>query len=72
MEQGNPPRGVELLQKAAAAAPKSLEIRYHLAQGYLKVGDKAKARAELERLLEGGEKFPQQAEAMALLKELRK
>ena len=72
VEQGNPTRGLELLQKAAAAAPKSPEIRYHLAQAWVKTGDKAKARNELERLLSGDEKFPQQTEAMALLKELRK
>ncbi len=71
IEQGNTKRGLELLQKAATAAPKAPEIRYHLAQGWLKSGDKAKARGELEQLLSTDAKFPQRAEAENLLKELR-
>ena len=70
-EQGDTSRGVELLQKAVAAAPGAQMIRYHLAQTYLKMGDKAKARAELERIQSTGIKFPQEAEAMNLLKQLR-
>ena len=42
VEQGNTTRGLELLQKAVAAAPKALEIRYHLAQAWVKSGDKVK------------------------------
>jgi Flp pilus assembly protein TadD len=71
VEQGNTKRGIEVLQKAVTAAPKTLEIRYHLAQALAKSGDKAKARNELERLLSTDAKFPQQAEALALLKQLR-
>ena len=71
VEQGNTKRGIEVLQKAVAAAPKAFEIRYHLAQALAKSGDKAKARNELERLLSTDAKFPQQAEALALLKQLR-
>jgi putative PEP-CTERM system TPR-repeat lipoprotein len=72
VEQGNTKRGLELLQKALTAAPKAPEIRYHLAQAWLKAGDKSKARDELERLLATGAKFPQQAEAKTLLEQLRK
>jgi predicted Zn-dependent protease len=71
VEQGNTKRGLELLQNAVAAAPKAHQIRYHLAQGWLKAGDKSKARDELERLLSNDAKFPQQAEAQNLLKQLR-
>ena len=53
-------------------APQAHEIRFHLAQAYAKAGDKSKARNELERLLSTEAKFPQQAEAMDLLKEMRK
>ena len=35
------------------------------------MGDKAKARAELERIESTGTAFPQQAEAMDLLKQLK-
>jgi len=71
IEQGNAKRGLELLQKAVTAAPNAPEFRYHLAQGWLKVGDKSKARDELERLVSMGAKFPQQAEAQNLLNQLR-
>src|SRR5262249_22121377 len=72
VEQGNTARGVELLRKAVVAAPQSPTIRYHLAQAWLKSGDKAKARDELEGLLSTGTKFPEQNEAQNLLKELRR
>ena len=71
VEQGNTARGLELLQKAVAAAPAAHEIRFHLAQAWLKAGDKAKARSELERLQATDAKFPQQAEAMKLLEQLK-
>jgi putative PEP-CTERM system TPR-repeat lipoprotein len=71
VEQGNTTRGLELLQKAVAAAPQAHEIRYHLAQAWLKAGDQSKARSELERLVASDVKFPQQAEAMNLLKKLK-
>ncbi len=72
IERGNTKRGLELLEKAAKAAPKSPQIAYHLAQGWAKVGDKSKARRELERLLATDVKFPQLAEAQKLFKELSK
>jgi len=72
VELGETKRGIDLLQKALSAAPKSQEIRYHLSQAWLKAGDKIKAREELERLLLAPDKFPQQAEALMLLQELRK
>ncbi len=71
VEQGKTARGIELLQKALTAAPKASEIRYHLAQAWLKAGEKAKARDELERLLTNDANFPRQSEAHALLKQLR-
>ena len=70
VEQGDITRGVDMLQKAIAAAPDAHEIRYHLAQAWLKAGDKVKARNELEGLLATDSKFPQRAEAMNLLKQL--
>ena len=70
-EQGNTSRAVELLQKAVAANPGAQDIRFHLAQTYLKMGDKIKARAELERIKSNGTKFNQESEAMNLLKQLK-
>lgn len=71
VEQGKTERGLELLERAVSLAPDAQEIRYHLAQAWLKAGDRVKARDELERILSGGAKFPQEQEATQLLKELR-
>ena len=70
VEQGNTARGLPLLQKAAAGAPESPEIRYHLAVGLHKSGDKNAARKELETLLAQNRPFPQLEEARSLLKAL--
>jgi predicted Zn-dependent protease len=72
VEQGDTKRGVELLEKAVAAAPKAPAIRYHLAQAWVKAGDKSKAKNELERLLLSDATFPERDAAMKLLNELRK
>ena len=70
MDQGKTSRGIELLQKAVAAAPNAPDIRYHLAQAWVKTGEKQKAHKELERLLATDVKFPQREEAWALLKQV--
>ncbi|RFC33429.1 MAG: putative PEP-CTERM system TPR-repeat lipoprotein [Candidatus Nitrotoga sp. SPKER] len=70
IEQGNATRGLPLLQKAVSVAPEAVDIRYHLVQGLVKSGDKAKARKELEQILATGKIFPQLEEAKALLKKL--
>lgn len=51
VEGGKTNQGVELLQKALAAAPDQHDIRFHLGAGLAKAGDRAGARAELEKLL---------------------
>jgi putative PEP-CTERM system TPR-repeat lipoprotein len=71
VEQGKTERGLGLLEQAVSLAPDAQEIRYHLAHAWLKSGDRIKARDELERILSGGTKFPQEQEAIQLLKELR-
>ncbi|UMR32048.1 tetratricopeptide repeat protein [Massilia sp. MB5] len=73
IEQGNTTRGIELLRKAIAGVPDERaagELRYHLAYGLHKSGDKAGARKELEKLLASGAQFPQLEEARSLLKQL--
>ncbi len=37
----------------------------------MKLGDKAKARIELDRIVSAGTKFPQEAAALEMLKNLR-
>jgi len=71
VEQGNTKRGIEVLQKAVAAAPDALMIRYHLAQGLAKSGDRAQAITHLERIVAAGAKFPQAPEALARLNQLK-
>ena len=68
VEQGDLKRGIPLLEKAVAKAPQANEIRYHLAAGLHKAGDKARARKELDKALADGKPFSQVEEARALLK----
>jgi putative PEP-CTERM system TPR-repeat lipoprotein len=69
-EQGNVARGLPLLKKAVSLAPEAPDLRYHLAFGLNKSGDKAGARAEIEKLLASNKPFAQADEARALLKQL--
>lgn len=71
VEQGNSSRGLPLLQKASSLASGLPDIRYHLAQGLIKAGEKAKAREELEQLLASGKPFANTDEAKALLGQLQ-
>ncbi len=68
VEQGDLKRGIPLLEKAVAKAPQANDIRYHLAAGLHKAGDKARARKELDKALADGKPFSQLEEARALLK----
>ncbi len=71
VEQGQTARGLKLLQQALSKAPDSAEIQWHLASAYARNGDTARARGELERLLDSGVAFPQVQEARALLRQLQ-
>jgi Flp pilus assembly protein TadD len=66
VEQGNTGRGVPLLQKAATLSPKDGDIRYHLAAGLSKAGDKAAAKQELDKLLAENAQFTQLEAARSL------
>lgn len=66
VEQGNTQRGLALLQKAAALAPRAGDIRYHLAVGLSKSGDKEGAKKELDKLLAENASFPQLDAARSL------
>lgn len=69
-ERGNAERGVELLQKAVAAAPEAHAIRLNLAKALVAAGRKDQAKLELEPLIKLGDKFPGKEEAAALMKTL--
>ena len=68
--QGQTARGLGYLREALTKMPDQPEIHWHLAYGLYKSGDRARARQELKRLLDGGLSFPQQVEARALLAQL--
>ena len=70
VEQGNTARGLPLLQKASGMAPNAPDIRYHLAVGLHKSGDKQGARKELDKLLADNKPFAQIDDARALLKSM--
>lgn len=67
---GQTQRGLDLLRQSLGKVPDSADIHWHLAAGYAKAGDKARARAELTQLLERGVAFPQESEAKRLLQGL--
>jgi tetratricopeptide (TPR) repeat protein len=58
------------LEKAAGRSPNSKVIHYHLAMAELKVGQRAKARENLETALSGGAKFAGSDDAKATLDSL--
>ncbi len=61
-----------LLREAVRRAPDGpLEIQYHLARGLIQAGERAEARALLQRLLDRGEEFAYREQAEAELAELR-
>ena len=63
-------RAIDLQLKALELQPASAGLRLNLAKIYVKAGDNAKAKAELDTLAKLGEKFPAQAEVATLLKSL--
>lgn len=71
VERGDTARGVAILREAVAQSPEARNIRYHLAAGLYKTGDKAAARKELQPLVAGDMAFAQADETRALLKQLQ-
>ena len=63
-------KALALQKKVVAAAPANDGFRLDLAKLYLKAGNKADARTELDRLAALGPKFPGQAEVISLRKDL--
>jgi predicted Zn-dependent protease len=72
LSEGENDRAVEILRKAAAAAPKSPEVRYHYVQALVNIGDRKGALAELEHLLVASPNFSESKAALGLLAALRK
>lgn len=70
VQAGQTDKGLALLKKASELAPQAAEVRLNLARAYLKAGQKAEARTELETLAKLGDKFNGQKEVAELLKGL--
>jgi len=70
VEKGDTARGIELLQKAVAAAPNAAAIRLNLARALIKAGQKDAAKKELDTLAKLGDKFAGQAEVAKLMQSL--
>ena len=71
LEQGDPERGLELLQEAAGKAPHIPAIRYHRAVALAKNQRRDEARKELERLLRDHSSFAEEEDARSLLAQLK-
>jgi len=70
VEQGDTERALPLLKKAKETSPQAGDVRYHLAVGMAKAGDKNGARKELEQLLAGDKDFSQIDAARTFLRQL--
>ena len=71
VQSGRTESGLIALQQAASNAPKSSDIRYHLAVALAKAGEKTRAKEELSLILQSDKAFSERASAEALLKELK-
>lgn len=72
VETGDARRALPILKEAVAKEPGAVTIRYHLAVAYEKMGDRSKARKELEQVLSAktDTPFPQREEARSMLRRL--
>ncbi|MDT3706972.1 MAG: PEP-CTERM system TPR-repeat protein PrsT [Thiobacillus sp.] len=69
-EQGQLPRAIELLGKAAAKMPRTGSVRYHYGVALVRVGQKTKAKKELEAAIATDRNFPEAEAAKAMLSTL--
>jgi putative PEP-CTERM system TPR-repeat lipoprotein len=67
VEQGQTKRGLELLEKASAAAPQQLDISLHLAKAQIKDGRKDAARTTLQGLVKAAPDTPEGKESKDLM-----
>ncbi|RPI44205.1 MAG: PEP-CTERM system TPR-repeat protein PrsT [Betaproteobacteria bacterium] len=68
---GRPERGRDILREAIKVAPSIPDLRYHHAVALAKSGQRKEARGELERAFSLPGKVTQEADAKALLEQLR-
>jgi cellulose synthase operon protein C len=66
-EDNQMPKALETMKKAVALQPENHGLKLNLAQMYLRAGDKAAAKTELDELAKLGDKFAGQAKVTELL-----
>lgn len=71
VEQGNVARGLPVLLRASKLAPGASDIRYHVAMGLVKAGDKPAARKELQMIVKNDEQFSQIDDVRGMLRQLQ-
>jgi len=67
VEQGQTKRGLELLEKASAAAPAQRDIAMHLAKAQIKDGRKDAARATLQSIVKAAPDSVEGQESKSLM-----
>ncbi|MDX2504981.1 MAG: PEP-CTERM system TPR-repeat protein PrsT [Gammaproteobacteria bacterium] len=70
VQSGREESGLIALEKAAAKLSSVPSVRYHLAVALSQVGEKSRAKKELDAILQVDKAFPERDEAEALLKQL--
>jgi Tfp pilus assembly protein PilF len=69
---GETATGLDYLKQAGTALPDDANVQYHLAAALTRSGQRAEARAVLERILPAKRAFDEQKDAEKLLAELRR
>jgi len=70
LRRGETDRAIDLLLRAVTLAPDNADVRLHLAQAWLKSGNKPKARRELEVLVAGFKDYPKISDARRMLAQI--
>jgi putative PEP-CTERM system TPR-repeat lipoprotein len=70
VERGKSQQGIELLEQAAKQSPNNGDIRYHLAEAYVKAGQRQKARKTLKKLLNSKKASDNRGAAKKLYRQL--
>ena len=70
LSRGRLVEAVQILQKATDLDTENLEARYYFAKALAAAGDRARAKAELQKLLSSEKQSPLLSEARALLRKL--
>lgn len=71
VENGQPEKGVAILEKALSQAKSNLTIQYHFAVGLVRSGNNAKAKSVLQEILTTKTAFAEQGQAKLLLDSLK-